>query len=93
MHKQPCNFVDIAKDVAEMESLHDRARMKAFQWLETYAPSLAGAALLMCGGRDRAARWMCVKHRTLDDHSAYEALAQGELDQVWDLLIGIDRKV
>ncbi|WP_233510880.1 antitoxin Xre/MbcA/ParS toxin-binding domain-containing protein [Dyella psychrodurans] len=84
--------MDIAKDVAEVESLHERSRIKAFEWLETYAPSLAGAALLMCGGRDRAARWMCVKHRMLDGHSAYEALAQGELDQVWDLLIGAGKR-
>lgn len=87
MRKQSDSFMDVAEDVTEMEALYDSGRMKAFERLEKYASSLAYAALQACGSRVRAARWMCLKQRGLGGSSAYEALAQGELDRVWDLLV------
>ncbi|WP_425490122.1 antitoxin Xre/MbcA/ParS toxin-binding domain-containing protein [Dyella telluris] len=45
--------------------------------------------LQLLGSRDRAARWMCMRQRSLGGRTAYEALAEGDFDLVWDQMLGV----
>jgi hypothetical protein len=88
MRKRLCNFEEIAANVAAVESLRDKVRREAFDQLEAHASSLATMAMQAFGNRELAASWMYTRRRKLDGKSAYEALAEGDLDKVWDLMIG-----
>jgi hypothetical protein len=46
--------------------------------------------MLQFGDRRRAASWMCVSHRFLEGRTAYQALAEGDVDVLWDVLAGAD---
>ncbi|WP_267226181.1 antitoxin Xre/MbcA/ParS toxin-binding domain-containing protein [Dyella silvae] len=82
-------FEDIASEMAKVEALRDQARMKAFGQLENCAATIAGMLLQLLGSRDRAARWMCMRQRSLGGRTAYEALAEGDFDLVWDQMVGV----
>lgn len=81
-------FTDIARELAQAEAQRENIRMRAFELLEVNANTLASLALHTLGDRARAARWMSIRQRRLDGRSAYEALAEGDVDRVWDLVIG-----
>jgi hypothetical protein len=91
MRKSPC-FVDIVTDIAAADALREQARKQAFDLFERHASTLASMALQVLGNRDRAVHWMCHRQRYLNGKSAYEALAEGDVDRVWDLMLGIDGK-
>ena len=88
MRRQWCEFAEIAASIEAAERLRDSARYAAFDQLEASASTLAAMATQVLGSRERAAHWMCVKQRRLDGRSIYEALAEGEVDRVWDLMAG-----
>lgn len=83
-------FEDIASELAQVEAMRDQARLKAFDQLENRATTIAGMLLQVLGSRDRAARWMCMRQRSLGGRTAYEALAEGDFDLVWDQMVGFD---
>jgi Protein of unknown function (DUF2384) len=82
-------FEEIATAIADADALRENVRMKAFELLERQDAGLADMVLQMQGNRLRAARWMCMRHRALDGRSPYEALAEGDIDGVLDLIVGI----
>lgn len=88
MRATQCRFEDIANELAHVDELRDQTRLKAFGLLERRAVTIASMLLQVVGSRDRAARWMCMRQRTLGGRTAYEALAEGEFDLVWDLILG-----
>jgi hypothetical protein len=88
MPKQIASFRDIAFGINKAELTRDVARSHAFDELEATATTLARAAVAYLGDRQRAERWMCIKQRKLGGRCAYEALAEGDFDEVWDLIIG-----
>ena len=90
MYEQLYSFEEIAADVAAADAFREKVRRQAFYLLERHASTLATMALHVLGDRDRAAHWMCYRQRRLDGRSAYEALAEGDVDRVWDLMAGID---
>ncbi|QNK01314.1 DUF2384 domain-containing protein [Dyella telluris] len=89
MRTAQCRFEDIANEMSQVEALRDQARMKAFGQLERRASTIAGMLLQLLGSRDRAARWMCMRQRSLGGRTAYEALAEGDFDLVWDQMLGV----
>jgi hypothetical protein len=88
MRATPCRFSDIANELASVDAMRDQARMKAFDQLENRAGTIANMLVQLFGSRERAARWMCMRQRPLGGRTAYEALAEGDFDLVWDLMIG-----
>jgi hypothetical protein len=90
MYEPSYGFEEIAADIAAADELREKVRKKAFDLLEHHASTLATMALQMLGDRDRAVQWMCYRQRRLDGKSAYEALAAGDVDRVWDLMVGSD---
>jgi hypothetical protein len=89
MLERRCSFAEIVTDIATADALLKRARSQAFDSLERHATTLASMALQVFGDRGRAINWMCYRQRRLGGRSAYEALAEGDVDRVWDLMIGL----
>lgn len=76
------------KEVTRLQEARERAMLKAFEVLEQHECELAELLLQTLGDRVRAARWMCVHQRAFGGRSAYETLADGEVDRIWDRLLG-----
>ncbi|RUL78831.1 antitoxin Xre/MbcA/ParS toxin-binding domain-containing protein [Dyella choica] len=91
MYEQLCSFEELAADVAAADAFREKVRRQAFDVLERHASTIATMALQLLGNRDRAAHWMCSRQRRLGGRSPYEALADGDVDCVWDLMAGIDQ--
>jgi hypothetical protein len=89
VRRETHKFAKIATEIADVDAMRENVRMKAFDLLERQDVELADMVLQMQGNRVRAARWMCMRHRALDGRSPYEALAEGDVDRVLDLMAGI----
>ncbi|MGC1550041.1 MAG: DUF2384 domain-containing protein [Rhodanobacter sp.] len=77
-------YVDIASDIARINDLRTEMMLKAFALLELHHPSLARMLLQNFDNRRRAAHWMCMYQRIFNGKSAYDVLAEGDEDSVWD---------
>ena len=62
------------------------AAIQGFGVLEQQHATLARLAVQYTGDRQRAARWMSRHQRAFDARSAYDLLAEGDFDTVWDQL-------
>jgi hypothetical protein len=85
------NFRGITEELRQAEALHEAAIARAFHSLEQQDPALAHRLLENLGDRQRAARWMCLHQRAFGGRTAYELLAEGDLDTVWDRVTGDDQ--
>jgi hypothetical protein len=88
MRKPSVKFMDIAAEIARLASMREQLVLSAFDALEFRHPSLAQTLLEGMGSRQRAAHWMCTHQRAFDGRSAYEVLAGGDEDSVWDQIPG-----
>lgn len=88
MHKRSSKFEEILANIAAVEALRDNVRREAFDILEHQAATLARMAMETLGNRERAANWMCFRQRRLNGKSPYEALADGNVDGVRELMSG-----
>jgi len=82
------SFREIVSEISKAEVLRDTARLRALDEFEANYSTLARVAIANLGSRERAARWMCIKQKRLAGRCVYEALAEGDLDDVWDLIVG-----
>ncbi|MFC4527048.1 DUF2384 domain-containing protein [Dyella halodurans] len=83
-------FELVVQDLARIDEMRKVAMKEAFAVLEEHDPEVADILLVQFGDRRRAACWMCVTHRFLEGRTAYEALAQGDVDVLWDVLASAD---
>lgn len=84
MRSRTIKFLAIATEIARINALREQAMQEAFAVLESQHESLANMLLQGIGDRRRAARWMCVHQRAFGGRMAYEVLADGDEDSVWD---------
>jgi len=91
MSKVKSVYAVIAKEVEEVHFLRETIVVQAFQKFEQEDPRLAN--FVQSGARDRrgAAFWMCRPLRQLDGRTAYQALAEGDEESLWDLLFSPSR--
>jgi hypothetical protein len=90
MKKRSDKFEEIVANIDAAEAMRNSVRHNAFDVFESHASTLAHMAMQTFGDRHRAAQWMCLRQRRLNGKSAYEALAEGDVDRVWDLMMGSD---
>ncbi|MGN6237948.1 DUF2384 domain-containing protein [Dyella sp.] len=83
-------FRSIADELARLTAQREEAMFAAFATLERQHATLAVLLTQHLGDRQRAARWMGMHQRAFGGRSAYEALADGEIDRVWDRVLGSD---
>lgn len=88
MRKPPVKFIDIAREITRVTSMREQLILNAFDALEFRHATLAQTLLECIGNRQRAAHWMCTHQRAFGDRSAYEVLADGDEDSVWDEIPG-----
>lgn len=84
MRKVTIKFQDVATELAQLNTLRDDVMERAFGLLEHRHATLAAMLVQSLGDRQRAVRWMCRNQNAFDGHSAYELIAGGEEDTVWD---------
>lgn len=82
------SFRDIAEGIREAEASREATITRAFEVLEKQYSLLACMLLQNIGDRQRAARWMCMPQRAFDGRTAYEVLAEGDVDSVWERVTG-----
>lgn len=88
MRKSTMNFNDFAREIERISSVRDQTVLDAFSNLECRYAALAQTLVDSVGNRQRAAYWMCTHQRAFDGRMAYEVLADGDEDQVWDRMPG-----
>ncbi|HEY2624036.1 antitoxin Xre/MbcA/ParS toxin-binding domain-containing protein [Dyella sp. Tek66A03] len=84
MRKVTIRFQDVATELAQINILRDEVMERAFGALEKQHASLATMLVQSLRDRDRAVRWMCRHQHAFGGRTAYELLADGEADTVWD---------
>jgi hypothetical protein len=84
-------FRTIVDELARLHAQREEAMLAAFAALEKQDAALVALLTQSIGDRVRAARWMCMHQRAFGGRSAYEALADGEIDRVWDRVLGSER--
>lgn len=72
--------------VSHANALREEAISDAFAALCIQKPSLSQTLVEQLGDCNKAARWMSQRHRAFDSRNAYEVLAEGDEDLVWDAL-------
>ena len=88
MRKSTMNFSDVAREIERVNSIRDHAVLDAFSNLECRLSALAQSLVDNVGNRKRAAYWMCTHQRAFNGRMAYEVLAEGDEDQVWERIPG-----
>ena len=83
MTRKSC-FRTIVLEIRQIDLLREETLLRAFVTLEARQATLANLLLESVGTRQSAARWMSAQRRAFDGKSAYEVLAEGDLDRVWD---------
>ena len=84
MRKVTIKFQDVATELDQINALRDEVMERAFITLEQRHGTLAAMLVQSLGERQRAVRWMCRHQNAFDGRTAYELLADGEEDTVWD---------
>lgn len=84
MRKMTIKFQDVASELANINALRDDLMERAFVALEQRHPTLAAMLVQSLGDRSRAVRWMCRHQNAFGGRAAYQLLADGEEDAVWD---------
>jgi hypothetical protein len=84
------NLRTAAEVLRDLDTAREEAIQCAFGVLEQQHATLARLAVHSTGNRQRAARWMCMHQRAFEGRSAYDLLAEGDIDAVWDRLSGED---
>ncbi|TCI11395.1 DUF2384 domain-containing protein [Dyella soli] len=77
-------FQDVATELAQINTLREDVMERAFGMLEQRYATLATMLVQSLGDRQRAVRWMCRHQNAFGGRTAYELLADGEEDGVWD---------
>lgn len=79
-------FKRIATELTRLHIQRESATLAAFAQVEVEDPALASLVIQRMGERSKAARWMSMHQRAFGGHSAYELLADGDVDAIWDQL-------
>lgn len=79
--------IDLEHVSSELERLHlmrEKVIVDAFETLESTHTLLAQMLLMHVGDRRRAALWMCSRQSTFDGRNAYDLIAEGDFETLWD---------
>lgn len=77
-------FEAVSAQLEEAYSMKERVAFAAFSTLEEHLKDFSSMLVSSFGDRSRAARWMCMHHRAFEGRNAYQVIADGETDRLWD---------
>ncbi|MGB3749798.1 MAG: antitoxin Xre/MbcA/ParS toxin-binding domain-containing protein [Rhodanobacter sp.] len=78
----------VAEELGDLERAREAAIQRGFRVLEERHAAVAQLVLQSIGDRQRAVRWMAMRQRAFGGRSAYDLLADGDIDTVCDRLSG-----
>jgi hypothetical protein len=67
--------------------MRDKLMLDAFHALEKCHPLLADMLVYRTGSRISAARWMCKHQESFRGMTAYDVIAEGDIDTIWDKVV------
>lgn len=79
-------FGDMSARLEEIHIMHEQIALAAFAMLEERLSNFSSMLVIGLGNRARAVRWMCMRHRNLDGRNAYQVIADGEEDRLWEVV-------
>lgn len=91
MQKPTASLAHIADDIERLNKLRERTVIEAFSTLEQHYERLAQYLLQETGDRRRAAHWMAKHQRVFAGRTAYQILADGDEEPIWDELARSNR--
>lgn len=77
-------FEAVSAQLEEAYSMKEKTAFAAFSILEEHLSDFSSVLISGLGDRSRAVRWMCMHHRALDGRNAYQVIADGETDRLWE---------
>ena len=85
--KLEVDFSSVSPDIAKLIAMRDKLMLDAFRSLEQCHPLLADMLVYRTGSRTNAARWMCKRLESFHSLTAYDVIADGDMDTVWDEVV------
>jgi hypothetical protein len=74
----------VSAQLEEAYSMREKTAFAAFSILEEHLSDFSSMLISGLGNRARAVRWMCMHHRALEGRNAYQVIADGETDRLWE---------
>jgi hypothetical protein len=87
MSVKPPTFAELASELTRLHDAREAVIEQALDTLESRHPPLAQLVLSCVGDRHRAARWLVMPQRAFAGRNAYDMLADGDLDGVWEQVV------
>ncbi|GLQ93624.1 hypothetical protein GCM10007901_25750 [Dyella acidisoli] len=79
-------FKNMSAQLEEIQSMREQIAFAAFSMLEERLSDFSNMLIMGLGDRTRAVWWMCMRHRNLDGRNAYQVIADGEVDRLWEVV-------
>lgn len=79
-------FKDMGEKLEEIQAAREQVAFTAFSLLEARLNKFSSMLIIGLGDRTRAVWWMCMRHRNLEGRNAYEVIADGEEERLWELV-------
>ncbi len=86
MSKPIAGFLEIASQINRVNAQREQLIRQAFDALDRHHSDLAQLVQNYVGTRQRAAIWMASHQRTLGGRTAHKALAEDDMECIWDLV-------
>lgn len=77
-------FEVVSAQLEEVYSMKEKTAFAAFSILEEHLSAFSSVLISGLGDRARAVRWMCMHHKAFEGRNAYQVIADGEADRLWD---------
>lgn len=77
-------FETASAQLEEAYSMKEKMAFAAFSILEEHLSDFSSMLISGLGDRARAVRWMCMHHKALEGRNAYQVIADGEADRLWE---------
>ncbi|HXP00806.1 MAG TPA: DUF2384 domain-containing protein [Luteibacter sp.] len=87
MCQNPATFTELASELHRLHDAREAVIDQALGALEACHPPLAQLLLSCTGDRHRAARWLVMPQRAFSGRNAYDMLADGDVDGVWEQVV------
>ena len=87
MSQATCSFNELASELHRLHDAREAVIDQALDTLELCHPPLAQLLLSCVGDRHRAARWLVMPQRAFSGRNAYDMLADGDVDGVWEQVV------
>jgi hypothetical protein len=87
MYQTSSSFIELSSELHRLHDAREAVIDQALDTLERCHPPLAQLLLSCVGDRHRAARWLVMPQRAFAGRNAYDMLADGDVDGVWEQVV------